>query len=155
MRLEPAKPGPALAERGIAPRELREQMGSLEGKLGPRDRQLRPAHATAPDLRAVEPVSAAFRLARDAGKVGTDRRQGIATSAETQKLGVMPIASRFPRKHLLREKPFAPKRDQALPVEIAGMKRPETHGREVNTRSAKALAPFPAEIRTRDRGKLG
>jgi hypothetical protein len=111
---------------GAANAQLGEEMGALVRELsgGGRDPDARPRRR---DLRAIERVAAPLGFLQHRVEISVDgcARRGVRT--EALELGVVPIATRAPAKHRLREQSLPPERDQAARVEMARMQRPEPH----------------------------
>ena len=96
--------------------ELGGEVLRLEAQLPGRHRDGVGDARRARDPGAVEPVAAAVRLVRDRVEVGGDGPSRAGVLAEAVELWMTPITAGLPGEDFLREQPFSPEGDEALPV---------------------------------------
>ncbi len=79
------------------------------------------------DLGGVEAVAAASGLLGDGLEMAADRALRVCGRPEPGELRVVRLPLRVAEKDGLREQALPPPGQQALPVEVAGVKRPDSH----------------------------
>jgi hypothetical protein len=77
------------------------------------------AHSLLLDLPSIKPVSAPQRLLPNSGQIRGDGRDGASLFPESFELRVMSVPFCPTQKHFLRQQPFPPQSQQALPIQIA------------------------------------
>jgi len=82
----------------------------------------------AAELGFVERVATGVSFGVDGREIAIDRGARGWMRSEPNQLRMLAIPVGATAKHLAGEQCLAPKRDQALCVEVSGMKRPQSHG---------------------------
>lgn len=101
-------------------------VGELTGIDGD---QRRRAHRA--DFARVERVTSRLRFRQHAGEIGVDRRPRRRMRLKAKQLRMVPVADRFPAQYRSRQQRLAPQCNEALGIEIAGVKCPESHALSV------------------------
>lgn len=126
MRLR-ALAAPPAVQRRTPDLELVQQMRPLVLQL-PAGASDTPDSARWPDLATIESKAAGLGLCEHRPKIGSDGGPRRPLCLEANQLRMMAIAPGPIPQHGLRQQAFAPQRDQALRVEVAGMNAPEPQG---------------------------
>ena len=79
------------------------------------------------DLAAVETVAAGCCFDCNFVQVCRYRASRVTRCPETLQLGVVHVSFGLPAENLLREQPFPPQSQEALPVKVLRVNRPESH----------------------------
>jgi hypothetical protein len=80
-----------------------------------------------PDLVPVEPVPAAASFLMNGTEICRECGSRVGTGLEAFQLGMVPVTEGPALQDCLRQQGLAPERDQPFPVQVSGMKRPESH----------------------------
>ena len=114
-----------MSEGGISPGQLLQQVVTLEDELaGGHPDEGRRVEGTDPGR--IESVASPLGFEQDAAEIGGDRRRGVRLEAKSVELGVATVAARLTGEDLPREQSLAPEGNQATPVQVAGVKAPES-----------------------------
>ena len=111
---------------GVAGEELAMEVLPFVGHLTSSDRDF-PAGVRNRDFGRVEVIAARLGFGVQTAEEFREGSNGVGVGFEAGELGVVAVAAGRALQDLLGEQGFAPGGDEALGVEIAGVKCPEAH----------------------------